>query len=239
MASIPHTARLSHLLERVLLEADGTPRGEVDLSPVRHLVAALVNKGNRHDRHGKLPPEWKKDACARGKPECPHCRYGFPHTLRGRCQGVGLEAQEREGQWHALFPRNDALVGSYEPHVLLANVGNVDWRPMLNLWAVVEYITKYAMKAPGKSKPMKDVLRSAVDEVCKYCQDGEPLDLLRRALQKVYTKTLGGRDYGVFEAVHLGLGLPMVFAAIADRYLEYGWGAGCEDWQASCGAASR
>jgi hypothetical protein len=211
VASTPHTVRLSSLLEKVLLEPDGTPRTEVDLNPVRQLVASLVNNGNRHDRHGKLAPDWKKDACARGKPECPYCRYGFPHELRSRCDGVGLQQQEREGQWKASFPRNDALVGSYEPHVLLANLGNVDWRPLLNLWAVVEYVTKYAMKSPGKSKPMKEVLRGAVDEICKYTKEGEPLDLMRKSLQKVYTKTLGGRDYGIFEAVHLGLGLPLVF----------------------------
>jgi len=68
VASTPHTVRLSSLLEKVLLEPDGTPRTEVDLNPVRQLVAPLVNNGNRHDRHGKLAPDWKKDACARGKP---------------------------------------------------------------------------------------------------------------------------------------------------------------------------
>ncbi len=29
-------------------------------------------------------------------------------------------------------------------------------------------------------------------------------------LQKVYTKTLGGRDSDIFETVHIGVGLPMV-----------------------------
>ena len=81
--------------------------------------------------------------------------------------GVELETGDREGQWQARFPRNDQLVCSYEPHVLLANVGNIDWRPMLNLWAVVEYVTKYATKAPGKSKSLREVLRQTVDEVCK------------------------------------------------------------------------
>ena len=31
-----------------------------------------------------------------------------------------------EGQWHARFPRNDRLCCSYEAHVLLANMGNID-----------------------------------------------------------------------------------------------------------------
>ena len=29
-------------------------------------------------------------------------------------------------------------------------------------------------------------------------------------MQEFYSKALGGRDYGIFEAVHLGLGLPLV-----------------------------
>ena len=53
----------------------------------------------------------------------------------------------REGAWEAKFPLNDAAVCSYEPHVLLGNLGNVDWRPVVNLWSVIEYITKYATKA--------------------------------------------------------------------------------------------
>ena len=211
VASTPHTVRLRSLLERVLQQADGTPAAEVDLSPVRQLVAALVNKGNRHDKgHAMERPVLGKDPCARGKPECPYCRYGFPHDLRPQLEMAGLIRGDREGQWHLRFPRNDQLVGSYEAHVLLANLGNIDWRPMMNIWAVVEYVTKYAMKAPGGSKPMREVLREAVDEVCKYSREGDPLDLMRQGLQKFYSKALGGRDYGIAEAVHLGLGLPLV-----------------------------
>ena len=36
------------------------------------------------------------------------------------------------------------------------------------------------------------------------------MDLLRRSLQRFYARTLGERDYGIFEAVHLGLRLPLV-----------------------------
>ena len=122
-----------------------------------------------------------------------------------------MEKGEREGQWHAKFPRNDRLVCSYEAHVLLANMGNVDWRPCLNLWAVVEYICKYATKAPEGSRSMSDTLKAAVEEVCKYTKEGEHVDLFRKALQKFYAKSIGERDFGLFEAVHLGLRLPTVF----------------------------
>ena len=66
--------------------------------------------------------------------------------LRGKLT-MSMERGALEGQWHARFPRNDRLCQSYEAHVLLANMGNVDWRPVLNLWAVVQYITKYAIRS--------------------------------------------------------------------------------------------
>jgi hypothetical protein len=118
---------------------------------------------------------------------------------------------DKLGSWHSRFPRNDELVCSYEPHLLMANAGNIDWRVCLNLWAVVEYVTKYATKAPGASKKFADVLDDAVENVCKYSPlDGEGGDLLRKTLQKFFARSIGGRDYGLFETMQLGLRLPLV-----------------------------
>ena len=124
-----------------------------------------------------------------------------------------LEKGDKPGSWFARFPRNDKLCCNYEQHLLLDNLGNVDWRPCMNLWAVCEYITKYATKAPKGTKRMGDVLAAAVDEVCKFELESEGVDMLRKTLQKVFSKTVGDRDYGIFEAVHLGLRLPLIFFA--------------------------
>ena len=121
------------------------------------------------------------------------------------------KVEGREGQWEAIFPRNDSLACSHEVHVLLANLSNVDWRPVLNLWAVMEYITKYATKAQKGSRSMGEVLRGAMEEVCKYMPEDGTTDLLRRSFQKCFARTIGERDYGIFEAAHLGLRLPLVF----------------------------
>ena len=161
-----------------------------------------------------MDPPRAGDACARGKPDCVYCRYGFPKTdLCSRCadRKVRLEKGDQEGSWNAKFPRNDALCTSYEAHVLLANMGNIDWRPCLNLWAVVEYICKYATKAPEGSKSMQETLRAATDEVCKYTKEGEAVDILRKSLQKFYAKSIGGRDFSILETVSIGLRLPSVF----------------------------
>ena len=121
------------------------------------------------------------------------------------------KVERREGQWEAIFPRNDALCCSHEAHVLLGNLSNVDWRPVLNLWAVMEYITTYATKAQKGSRALGEVLRSAMEEVCKYVREDGVTDLLRRSFQKCFARTIGERDYGIFEAAHLGLRLPLVY----------------------------
>ena len=81
----------------------------------------------------------------------------------------------------------------------------------MNLWAVVEYVTKYAMKAPKGSRRLGEVLKDAVHEVCTHVPENKGMDLLRRSLQKFYARAVGGRDFGIWEAVHLGLRLPLVF----------------------------
>ena len=208
----PERARLSTVLRDIFRDkGSSTKKGEVDVQPLRRLVAALVHRSARHDIHGKYPPVIGVHACARGKPGCPQCRYGFPiKELRPRVGGCDctLVKGDREGQWHLRTPRNDELCCSYEDHVLLANLGNIDWRPCLNLWAVVQYVSKYATKAPKGSRRISEVLSDAVDDVCRFVPKEQ--DFLRRSIQRFFARTLGERDYHVYEAVHVGLGLPLV-----------------------------
>ena len=206
----PETVNLRAVLDAVLGPGRG-PR-DVDVQPLRRLVASLVQRVARHSSHGVFPPKFGVHACARGKESCPKCRYGFPRDRlpRAGARGMVMQKGDKEGQWHAQFPRNDRLCCSYEEHVLLANMGNIDWRPILNLWAVTEYVTKYAAKAPKGSRGVKEVLRDAVDKVCEYVPEGEGVDLLRRSIQKFFALQLGERDYHLYEAVPLGLQLPQV-----------------------------
>eukprot|EP00959_Pyramimonas_sp_CCMP1952_P239907 5013654-Pyramimonas_sp.AAC.1 len=88
-------------------------------------------------------------------------------------------------------------------------MGDIDWRPVLNLWAVEEKVTKYATKAPKGSRNIKEVLDDAVNEVCAYVPEGEGTDFLRRSIQKFFARMLGDRDYHCYEVALLGLRLPM------------------------------
>ena len=130
----PERTRLREVLDEVFRKAGDD--GPLDLEPVRRLVARLVESSGRHVDHGKEPPKIGVHPCAQGSGKCPVCRYGFPHRRfgRGGLRKMRLEKGEKPGSWYARFPRNDAYCNSYEPHLLLANLGNVDWRPCLNLW---------------------------------------------------------------------------------------------------------
>ena len=54
------------------------------------------------------------------------------------------------------------------------------------------------------------MLKDAVDEVCQYVPEGQGTDFLKRAIQKFFARTMGERDFHAYEAVQLGLQLPLV-----------------------------
>ena len=72
-----------------------------------------------------------------------------------------MEDPYRLGLLNLLLGRNDQLINNFEAHLLLANLGNIDWRPLINLWSVLEYLTKYSAKS---AKPTKH-LTTLFDEV--------------------------------------------------------------------------
>ena len=64
----------------------------------------------------------------------------------------------------------------------------------MNLWAVVEYITKYAMKNPAGSKRVGEIVQDAMEEVSKHTKEATGVDFLKESVKKFYAKTwVGGR----------------------------------------------
>ena len=57
------------------------------------------------------------------------CKNGFLHDMFDGSDGrvCRLCKGDKLGLWHARFRRNDRLVCSYEPHLLLANTSNIYW----------------------------------------------------------------------------------------------------------------
>ena len=88
------------------------------------------------------------------------------------------------------------------------NVGNIDWRPLINLWSVLEYLTKYTSKVGKATKHLGKLFGDVVATVCQFEEEDGVHDLWRRTIMKFYNRLLGNRDYSLFEVVHFGLRLP-------------------------------
>ena len=152
----------------------------------------ILEDGQRHDGvqgHGYNKPTLGCHACARvsAKKEV-FCRYLMPRKLRhftgehGR--GVIEEDPHRPELRNLFLERNDGLINNFEEHLLLANMGNIDWRPLLNLWAVLEYLTKYTAKAGKGSKHLGRLFEDVLDKVAQFETEDGVHDLWRRTIMK-------------------------------------------------------
>ena len=213
----PQCVDLYAVLETVL---QGDDQG-VSLQPLHHLLVALIENGQRHTGHGTGPPVWGSDPCAR-KGSRTHgtnhvyCRYLFPRFLRFFTQVRGAVVEDdphRPGLKNLFLPRNDALLNSFEAHLLLANLGNIDWRALLNLWAVLEYLTKYNAKAGKGSQSFKKTFANVTEAIGEFEKDDGLKDLWRTAIMKFYSRVLGDRDYSLLECLHFGLRLPATLSS--------------------------
>ena len=110
-ASCPERTRLRSVLDGVFQAPGGA---KVDLTPVRRLVAALIQSSGRHKLHQMGPPTIGKHACARGKPECPVCRYGFPLDLvgRGGARPMRLDKGDKLYEGHQALGRGSSAHAS-------------------------------------------------------------------------------------------------------------------------------
>ena len=69
-------------------------------------------------------------------------------NARGRIRSDPHRADLR----NLFLTRNDSLINNFEEHMLLMNLGNIDWRALINLWSVLDYLTKYAGKGGKGAK---------------------------------------------------------------------------------------
>ena len=138
------------------------------------------------------------------------------HFTGEQGRGVIEEDPHRPELRNLFLERNDGLINNFEEHLLLANVGNIDWRPLLNLWAVLEYLTKYTAKAGKGSKHLGRLFEDVLDKVAQFEMEDGMHDLWRRTIMKFYNKILGDRDYSLFEVAHFGLRLPGVLSSFGD-----------------------
>ena len=215
--SSPETVNLTELLDQCFHKNDsGLHADDVNLQPLRELLFRLVESSQRHTHHGLGAPSAKMP-CARkvqNTTRCWTCRYNFPkRTLTHSDVRDGRLSKDphKAGMLNLLVDRNDPLINAYEAHLLLANLGNVDFRPLVNLWSVLEYLTKYASKGLKTSKSLSHLFDDVLQKVCTFDLDGK--DLWKRTISKFYNQTLGSRDYTLFEVTRSALKLPPIISS--------------------------
>ena len=221
----PLTVNLLYLLEKTFSDETGKERTEPDTTELKYLLMAIMESGQRHDGvqgHGYDKPKFGVHACYRHdtrKNEV-YCRYLFPRELRqflsADRRGVIVPDPYRPDLRNLFLEWNDGLINNFEEHLLLANLGNIDWRPLLNLWSVMEYLTKYTSKAGKGSKHLGKLFEDVLDKVWQYEMEDGMHDLWRRTIMKFYNRILGDRDYSLFEVVHFGLRLLGVLSSFGD-----------------------
>ena len=121
-----------------------------------------------------------------------YCRYLFPREMRsfdGDTKGVILDDPHRPDLRNLFLKRNDCLINSFEEHLLLMNLGNIDWRPLLNLWTVLEYLTKYTAKAGKGSKHLGKLFEDVLDKVFQFEFEDGIHDMWRRTIMEFYSST--------------------------------------------------
>ena len=108
--------------------------------PLKEVLLALIETGQRHTLHGFHAPH-AAQACAKtGRTSHGHryvyCRYLFPRDLQqfdGDQRGVVREDPHRPGSPQSVFAEERRVAEQLRGHMLLLNLGNIDWRALLNL----------------------------------------------------------------------------------------------------------
>ena len=212
----PQCVRLLPLLEAALRSE------EPDLMPLKEVLLALIETGQRHTLHGFHAPHVGQACAKKGRTSEGHryvyCRYLFPRELQqfeDGVRGVVREDPHRPGLRSLCLRRNDALLNNFESHMLLLNLGNIDWRALLNLWSVLEYLTKYTTKGGKGSRQLGQVFDEVLQAVHQYEEADGIHDLWRRTIMRFYSKVIGDREYSLFETVHFGLCLPPTLSSLS------------------------
>ena len=155
--------------------------------------AALLNKVQRHGACNPL-------TCLRRKKKQKdelECKAGFPKPLR--LHPGFVEDEKRKGEYIYAPERNDPLLNQYPKRGWLQVWrANMDLKPVLSLYALIRYLSKYLTK----DEPPSGTMLSIVERLLQLVEDGsEPM-----SADKVYSKFLmefvGNRDITAQEVAH-------------------------------------
>ena len=135
------------------------------------------------------------------------CRFHFPFD---HCTETKIEFEEvhskniNNQQYRAkiVTKRNDSRLNNNQRLQLQGWRANCDIQVVIDHYACVEYLTKYAAKSEPRSPLVKQAFKSIVQHVDNASNP-------HKAIKKVVMKTLGERDYAAQETMHHLLSLKL------------------------------
>jgi hypothetical protein len=153
------------------------------------------------------------------------CRFDYPMQLR-QAAGIELDSKRR-----CKFEprRNDPLMNSFNTPMILGWRANIDIKPVLSKYVVINYIAKYASKSEKQAPAFPELMASVATSM-----DGD--GTAQSACQKVLNKMLGERTYSAQETAHLLLGIPLVRASVTFQTIYIGTDGGYRELVARRGA---
>ena len=131
-----------------------------------------------------------------GEKEDLKCRFNFPieHCSQTKLEFEQIHSKSKEIQYRAkiVTRRNDARLNSNQQLQLQGWRANCDIQVVIDRYACVEYLAKYAAKGELRSPLLKSSFNSIVNNAGS---NSNPL----KAIKKVIMNTLGERDYAAQE----------------------------------------
>ncbi|CAB3977795.1 ATP-dependent DNA helicase PIF1 [Paramuricea clavata] len=134
------------------------------------------------------------------------CRFHFPFDI---CPKTKLEFEKihtsgdnEHYRAKIVTKRNDSRLNNHQQLQLQGWRANCDIQVVIDHYACVEYLTKYAAKGEPRSPILKQAFNSIVQNVDS---NTDP----RRVIKKVVMKSLGERDYAAQETMHHLLSLKL------------------------------
>ena len=134
------------------------------------------------------------------------CRFHFPfeHCLKTKLEFEEIHSKSDQVQYRAkiVTERNDSRLNNNQQLQLQGWRANCDIQVIIDHYACVEYLTKYAAKTEPRSALVTQAFNSIVQNV------GNSSDP-HKAIKKVIMKTIGERDYAAQETMHHLLSLKL------------------------------
>ncbi len=134
------------------------------------------------------------------------CRFHFPfdHCPETKLEFEKIHTSGDNEHYRAkiVTKRNDSRLNTHQRLQLQGWRANCDIQVVIDHYACVEYLTKYAAKGEPRSPMLKQAFNSIVQNVDNSTDP-------RRAIKKVVMKSLGERDYAAQETMHHLLSLKL------------------------------